>query len=107
LPLLLFRLIATAPFQEFDWRMSFGFLAAELMTYVTGYLVARHAFRRSKTESLLLGMSAAFANQVFFVLPIARQLYGDVGALPVVAVSTFDVLFLLGGTIFALAEPSL
>jgi predicted permease len=47
-------------------------------------------------------MSVAFANQVFFVLPIARRLYGDVGALPVVAISTFDVIVLLAGTIIIL-----
>lgn len=106
LPLLLFRLIATAPFDKFDWSLSLAFLLAELATYITGYLVARHAFGRSHTESLLLGMTTAFANQVFFVLPIARQLYGDAGALPVVAVSTFDVVFLLAGTIFLLEMTS-
>jgi predicted permease len=47
-------------------------------------------------------MSAPFANQVFFVLPIVRQLYGDAGAIPVVAVSTFDVVVLLAGTIIIL-----
>ena len=102
LPFLLFRLIAKAPFEEFDWLLSLGFLLAELITYAAGFLIALYAFGRSKTESLLHGMCAAFANQVFFVLPIARQLYGDVGALPVVAVTTFDVVVLLGGTIFAL-----
>ncbi len=102
LPLLLFRLIATAPFDQFDWNLSLAFLLAELTVYLAGYMVARYVFGRSKTESLLLGMSTAFANQVFFVLPIARQLYGDAGALPVVAVSTFDVVVLLGGTIFVL-----
>jgi predicted permease len=102
LPVLLFRLIATAPFEKFDWSMSAAFLLAEFTTYLVGFLIVRHIFQRSTTESILLGMASAFANQVFFVLPIARQLYGDAGALPVVAISTFDVVFLLGGTIFVL-----
>lgn len=102
LPLLLFRLLATAPFDKFDWSLSLAFLIAELITYLAGYVVAHRGFGRSQTESLLLGMTTAFANQVFFVLPIARQLYGDAGALPVVVVSTFDVVVLLGGTIFLL-----
>jgi malonate transporter len=102
LPVLLFRLIATAPFENFNWGMSQAFLLVELTTYLAGYLISRHVFHRSTTESLLLGMTTAFANQVFFVLPIARQLYGDAGALPVVAVSTVDVVVLLGGTIFIL-----
>jgi malonate transporter len=102
LPLLLFRLIATSPFERYEWLLVLGFLLAELTVYALGYVVARRIFGRSWSESLLLGMSAAFANQVFFVLPIARQLYGDAGAVPVVAVSTFDVIVLLAGTIILL-----
>ncbi len=102
LPVLLFRLIATAPFERFEWFLILAFLLAEFALYGTGYLIARFGFHRSRTESLLLGMSAAFANQVFFVLPIARQIYGDAGALPVVAISTFDVVVLLGVTIIIL-----
>jgi len=102
LPLLLFRLIATSPFERFEWLLVVGFLLAELIVYALGFVVARYIFGRSWSESLLLGMSVAFANQVFFVLPIARQLYGDAGAVPVVAVSTFDVVVLLVGTIIIL-----
>ncbi len=102
LPVLLFRLIATAPFEDFEWFLILAFLLAEFILYGLGYAIARFGFKRSRTESLLLGMSAAFANQVFFVLPIARQLYGDDGAIPVVAISTFDVVVLLGGTILIL-----
>ena len=109
LPLLLFRLIATSPFEQFEWFLVLAFLLAELILYALGYVVARRLFGRSVTESLLLGMSAAFANQVFFVLPIARQLYGDAGAIPVVAISTFDVVVLLTGTVVildAIREPA-
>lgn len=102
LPLLLFRLIATSPFARYEWSLVLAFLLAELIVYAVGYVVARYIFERSWSESLLLGMSVAFANQVFFVLPIARQLYGDAGAIPVVAISTFDVVVLLTGTIIVL-----
>lgn len=102
LPVLLFRLIATSPFEQYEWPLVAAFLLTELIVYVVGYYVARRVFGRPWGESLLLGMSVAFANQVFFVLPIARQLYGDVGALPVVAISTFDVIVLLVGTIIIL-----
>ena len=102
LPVLLFRLIATAPFEHFEWFLILAFFITELVLYALGYLIARFGFGRSRTESLLLGMSAAFANQVFFVLPIARQLHGEVAAFPVVAVSTLDVFFLFAGTILIL-----
>jgi predicted permease len=106
LPVLLFRLIATAPFERFEWFLVLAYGIAEFALYGIGYLIARFGFGRSRSESLLLGMSAAFANQVFFVLPIARQLYGDTGALPVVAISTLDVVVLFVGTILILDVTS-
>ena len=101
-PVLLFRLIAAVPFERFDWFLVLGFLLAEIILYATGYVVARRIFHRSYAESLLLGMSAAFANQVFFVLPMARELFGDAGAFPVVVVTTLDVFVLFAGTIVIL-----
>lgn len=106
LPVLLFRLIATAPFEQFEWVLILAYLLAELALYATGYMIARFGFGRSWTESLLLGMAASFANHVFFVLPIARQLYGEVATLPVVAIITLDVVVLLAGTILILEATS-
>lgn len=101
-PLLLFRLISTAPFEQFDWLLVLAFLLAEIIVYAAGFAISRLIFHRSSQESLLLGMAAAFANQIFFVLPISRQLYGDAGAFPVVVLSTFDVIVLFAGTIIIL-----
>lgn len=102
LPLLFFRFIATSPFARFEWILVVAYFLAELILYAVGYAIARYIFKRPWSESLLLGMSAAFANQVFFILPIARQLYGDAGVVPIVAISTFDIVALLAGTIIIL-----
>jgi malonate transporter len=96
LPLLLFRLVVTAPFERFEWSLLVAYGLAEAAIYTAGFLVARFGFRRSKTESLLLGMSCGFANHVFFVLPIVRQLYGETAAMPVTALITLDTLVLVG-----------
>ena len=106
LPVLLFRLIATAPFEQFEWTLVLAYGAAEFALYATGFALARFGFRRSRTESLLLGMSASFANHAFFVLPIARQVYGEAGAMPVVAVITLDSVVLFGGTVLILEATS-
>ena len=45
LPLLLFRLIATSPFDQFEWFLVIGFLLAEIVVYAIGYVLARKAFR--------------------------------------------------------------
>lgn len=106
LPVLLFRLIATAPFETFDWALIAAYACAELILYTAGFLVARFGFGRSRTESLLLGMSASFANHAFFILPIAQQLYGEEAAVPVVGVIALDVATLFGCTVLILEATS-
>lgn len=106
LPVLLFRLIATAPFETFEWPLIAAYACAELILYAAGFLVARFGFGRSRTESLLLGMSTGFANHVFFVLPIAQQLYGEEAAVPVVGVITLDAVVFFGGAVLILEATS-
>lgn len=102
LPVLLFKLIASVPVEQFEWMLLLAYLLAELTLYVLGFLIARHVFKRSKIESLLMGMSAGFANHVFFVLPIAQQLFGEVASLPIVAIITLDSVAMFAGTILIL-----
>lgn len=105
-PVLLFRLVVTAPFERFEWALLGAYGLAEAALYVTGFVVARFVFRRSKTESLLLGMSSSFANHVFFVLPIVRQVYGEAASVPVTALITLDSVVLFGGTVLILEATS-
>ncbi|MDA0204719.1 MAG: AEC family transporter [Acidobacteria bacterium] len=106
LPVLLFRLIATAPFEDFEWPLIAAYGCSEVILYAAGFLIARFGFGRSNKESLLLGMAAGFANHVFFVLPIAQQLYGEEAAVPVVGVITLDAVILFGGTVLILETMS-
>ncbi len=102
LPTLLFRVLGTAPFGGFEWSLILAYLLNELILYAVGYVVARFGFRRPRMESLLLGMAAAFANHVFFVLPIARQMFGEAAALPIVAIIAVDSIVIYGGTVLIL-----
>lgn len=106
LPVLLFRLIATAPFEDFEWPFILAYAISELTLYAVGFFVARIGFRRSRLESLLLGMSTGFANHVFFVLPIARQLYGEEAIVPIVGVIALDAVVFLGGMVLILEATS-
>jgi predicted permease len=106
LPLLLFRLISTSPLDEFEWLLILVYMIVETSCYAVGFVVARTVFRRSRTESLLLGMTAAFPNHVYFVLPIAQQLYGEAAAIPIIALITVDATLLFGGTILILDATS-
>ena len=106
LPALVFRLISDAPIAQFEWRVLLAYLIVEILLYAIGFSVARFAYRRSRVESLLLGMSTAYVNHVFLILPIARELLGDIAALPIVAIITIDSIVVLAGTVILLDATS-
>ena len=101
-PILLFRLIAGAQLETFRWSLLWAWFVIEIATYAAGFAIARWGFGRDARESLLVGMTGAFVNHVFFVLPIAQALFGTDGAVPVVAIITMDAVVLFGGTILIL-----
>ena len=101
-PLLSFRLLARAPFHDFDWSLLAAFLIAELMVYGAGFTIARYFFRCGIAESVLLGMASAFANHLLFILPIAILLFGEEASLPIVAIASVDAVVVYGGTVLAL-----
>jgi len=64
-----------------------------------------------KREALLLGMTTAFVNHVFFVLPIAERVYGTSAAQPIAGIVLVDVVVLFCGTVLVMdlmqtAKPS-
>ncbi|MEM5478142.1 hypothetical protein, partial [Pacificibacter sp. AS14] len=58
---------------------------AELVVFILGFLLTTKILKRSAAESILLAMSCVIANNAFYVLPIALQLYGPVSAQPFIA----------------------
>ena len=89
-PLLVFRLLARAPFQDFEWRVLMAFLLSELVAYAAGFLVARKLFKRETREAVLLGLASCFANHLLFVLAIATLLFGERASIPIVAIASVD-----------------
>ena len=107
LPILVFRLLARAPFHEFDWMLLIAFLISELLVYGTGFLLARKVFNCDVRESILLGMASAFANHLLFVLPIAILLFGEQASLPIVAIASVDAVVVYCGTVMILDATGL
>jgi malonate transporter len=101
-PTLLFSLLISAPLAEFEWQVLALYFASEMSIYAAGTALARYAFRREWRESLLLGMTACFVNHVFFVLPMARVLYGDAASAPIAAIIVVDTVLIFALTIVAL-----
>lgn len=101
-PALLFSLLISASLAEFEWQVLTLYFASEMTIYAAGTALARYAFRREWRESLLLGMTACFVNHVFFVLPMARVLYGDAASAPIAAIIVVDTVLIFALTIVAL-----
>lgn len=102
MPALLFRLVSGAPIDAFPWDAALGYLAVEIVIIAIGALIARKVFRRSLTESFLLGMAAGFSNHVIIILPIMLALYGEVAVRPVVAIIMIDALIVFSAFILIL-----
>lgn len=102
LPALLFHLLATADLSAIDWPVILAYQGSQAMLYVIGWVLCRYVFRLGPVEALILGMCAAFPNHVYFILPIAEELYGH-GAREVVATMVaFDTMTMLCVTLLLL-----
>ena len=106
-PALLFSLLISAHLVDFEWQVLALYFASEMGIYAAGTVLARYAFRREWRESLLLGMTACFVNHVFFVLPMARVLYGDAASAPIAAIIVVDTVLIFALTIVALEFSAL
>lgn len=89
-PTLLFSMLSRVDVAHFDWRLLAAYFGSEMLVYAVGAGLARFVFHRGWRESLLLGMTASFVNHVFFVLPMARVLYGEAASAPIAGIITID-----------------
>jgi len=102
LPLLLFDLLANAPIHSFRLMPIAAYLGVEAIVFSIGYLLARQAFHRARDEAFLLGFTAIFANNAFFVLPIAILLYGVDHILSITTIIALDSTVTFAGSMVVL-----
>ena len=101
-PALLFSLLTNASLAEFEWQVLLLYFSSEILIYAAGTALARYVFQREWREAMLLGMTACFVNHVFFVLPMARVLYGEAASAPIAAIIVVDTVIIFALTIVAL-----
>ena len=101
-PTLTFSLLTNASLAEFEWHVLLLYFSSEMLIYGAGTALARYVFQREWREAMLLGMTACFVNHVFFVLPMARVLYGDAASAPIAAIIVVDTVIIFALTIVAL-----
>lgn len=97
MPALLFGLLTNTDFRHMNMRLPLVYLLCEAVVFFCTALISRYFLKRSLAESLLLAMAAAFVNHAFFVLPIARILYGEKAAELITLIIVDDIVILFGG----------
>lgn len=102
IPCLVFRLVATAPMEEFRFAALGWYAASEAILFVLGFLFAWRVLKRERREAVLLAFAAIFSNTVLFVLPISLLLYGPQGVLAITTVVTYDSVVPFAAAIIAM-----
>lgn len=77
LPCLLFQSISKINLSHaYDLGMIFSYYGGALSCFMLGYLGARFIFKRSASESVVIGFAATFSNSVLLGLPVMERAYG-------------------------------
>ncbi len=101
-PALIFPLMATADFAQFDLMAIAVYALCEVIAFLIGFWVARHVFKRERLEAFLLGMSVVFVNSLLYIWPISYLIYGEIAALPITAIVAWDASISFGFFIIAM-----
>ncbi|WP_343125035.1 AEC family transporter [Hoeflea sp.] len=79
-PLLLFRIIATASFDHgAPWAVWAAYFTSVLVTWVSAHLIIRAGFGRDARSGVVAGVTAGFSNLVLLGLPFITGVYGEDG----------------------------
>ncbi|PWJ12446.1 AEC family transporter [Jannaschia seohaensis] len=102
IPIVLFDLLANAPYATFAPRALLVYVGVEAAVFASTVLVCRRLFGLPAGEAVILGFASIFTNNVFYGLPIAVLLYGEDGVLPIMTIIILDSTVAMGGTMIAL-----
>ncbi|WP_068084228.1 AEC family transporter [Polycladidibacter stylochi] len=99
LPPFFLGLSGQAPFHDFEPLYLLAYFSVSLLINASVALVSYKLFKRDLRESILLGFMAGFVNHTFFILPVAKVIYGANAILPVTAVIAVDMMIMYGATV--------
>lgn len=102
IPIVLFDLLANAPFSTFSATPIFLYAAVQATVFASGYAIARKLFGIAPGEAVILAYAGIFVNNVFYALPIAVLLYGELNVLPITMIVVLDSTVSFAGTMIAL-----
>lgn len=99
LPPLIFRLLATAPFESFSWSLLGAYFLGQLAVWLVAFAAMAWIWKRPLGDRVLGAASAGLPNHVFLALPIVIWLMGEDSSLPVLMIITLDSLVIYSITL--------
>tara|TARA_B100001564_G_C20564648_1_gene635396 strand:+ start:118 stop:1029 length:912 start_codon:yes stop_codon:yes gene_type:complete len=91
-PTLGIKIIGEFNYQHIKWDLYFLYLVSQFLIYFTGFFIAKLIFKRSNAESLIIGMTSAFSNHLFFVYPIALFEFATKDIVPIETIISADFI---------------
>ena len=91
-PALGIKIIGGFNYQYIKWDLYFLYLASQSLIYLIGFFIGKLIFKRSNAESLIIGMTSAFSNHLFFVYPIALFEFGAKDIVPIETIISADFI---------------
>ena len=89
-PALIFPLIASVPFHDFELSALARYAACQIIVFTLSYQLALRVLRRGRQEAWLLAMAMIFVNSLLYIWPISFLIYGEAAALPITAIVAWD-----------------
>ena len=89
-PALIFPLMASVPFAEFELSALARYAACQIVTFALSYQIALRLLKRDAQEAWLLAMAMIFVNSLLYIWPISFLIYGEAAALPITAIVAWD-----------------
>ena len=91
-PTLGIKIIGEFNYQNIKWDLYFLYLVSQFLIYFTGFFIGKLIFKRSNAESLIIGMTSAFSNHLFFVYPIALFEFTTKDIVPIETIISADFI---------------
>ncbi len=86
------KIIGDFRYEFVNWSLYWAYFSAQSIIYVSGFFLAKILFKRDNPEAIIVGMTAAFSNHLFFVYPIALFEFGAKDIVPIETIIAADFL---------------
>ncbi len=84
------KIIGNFRYEFINWSLYWAYFFAQSIIYLSGFSLAKIMFKRNNDEAIIIGMTSAFSNHLFFVYPIALFEFGAKEIVPIETIIAAD-----------------